>query len=45
MYEPFRQPEIGTFTSRKRYDNPAPVIHAKGVYYHSDGTGRDGYIV
>lgn len=46
MYEPNRQADIGTFSPGKRqFKAVAPVMTAKAVQYHSDGTGRDSYIV
>ena len=45
MYEPCRQADIGTFGSKHRYEQRVPAIHAKNLYYRSDGTGRDSYIV
>lgn len=45
MYEPCRQGDIGTFSPKRQYKAVAPVMTAKAVQYHSDGTGRDSYIV
>lgn len=45
MYEPISFPGIGTFSPKRRPRGNAPVIHAKNIYYRSDGTGRDSYIV
>jgi hypothetical protein len=45
MYEPCMQPDIGTFSPKRSHRSFAPLIHAKNVYYRSDGTGRDQYIV
>jgi hypothetical protein len=46
MFEPVKYPEVTTFTTLKRKTaENAPLIHAKNMYYYSDGTGRDSYIV
>jgi hypothetical protein len=45
MYEPIRYPDLGTLGAKRRIHENAPSISAKNVYYHSDGTGRDSYIV
>jgi hypothetical protein len=46
MYQPISWPKVGTFQSAKYYvrPRPAPVIHAKPVYYRANGGGRDSYI-
>lgn len=46
-YEPVKYPGIGTFSpnGKHSYRERAPVMHAKNLYYRSDGTGRDSYIV
>ena len=43
-YHPVPAMPVTSFVQRKRYEPPAPVMHSKGVQYHSDGTGRDSYI-
>ena len=43
-YKPAPAYPVTSFTQKRRYDPPAPVIHSRGVQYHSDGTGRDSYI-
>lgn len=45
MYEPVKYGDIGTFSPRRQYRAVVPAIGSKAVQYHSDGTGRDGYIV
>ena len=45
MHEPVRHPEVGSFVPKRRVADIAPQIHAKPMYYHSNGTGRDSYIV
>ncbi len=46
MYEPCKYGDVGTFSSQKRkFSGNAPTIHAKNLYYRSNGTGRDSYIV
>jgi hypothetical protein len=45
MYEPFKYPNVGTFNAKRQAKESAPAIHAKNIYYRSDGTGRDSYIV
>ena len=45
MYEPTTGPGIGSMGTRRKYRENAPAIQAKNMYYHSDGSGRDGYIV
>ena len=45
MYEPlkwesYNYPEKPIHQKAK----PAPIMHAKPVFYRSDGTGRDAYI-
>ena len=37
--------ELGTFMKSIQYKEKSPRIDSKGVYYHSDGTGRDSYVV
>lgn len=41
MSEPCKYADLGTFASKIRYKPVAPAIHAKNVYYRSDGSGRD----
>jgi hypothetical protein len=45
MYEPVKYSEVGTFTTKRHVTENAPHIHAKNMYYYSDGTGRDSYIM
>lgn len=45
MYNPVKWPEVTSFTKKRQHVAPAPVMPAKPVYYHSDGTGRDSYIM
>ena len=45
MFEPCKYADVGTFNGKSRYRATAPVIHAKNLYYRSNGTGRDSYIV
>jgi hypothetical protein len=46
MYKPITWPEVGTLQSAKFHvkPSPAPVIHAKPVFYRANGGGRDTYI-
>ena len=43
-YSPVKAPPVTTFGLPKIYQAPSPVLRARGVYYHSDGKGRDHYI-
>lgn len=45
MFEPCKYPDLGTFGGKHRYRPAVPTIHAKNLYYRSDGSGRDSYIV
>jgi len=45
MYNPVKHPDITTFAPRRRAVDAAPIMAAKPVYYYSDGTGRDSYIM
>ena len=45
MFEPCKYAEGGTMGYKNKFVERAPIIHAKNLYYHSDGTGRDSYIV
>lgn len=45
MFEPCKYSEVGTMGGKIRYNPTAPSIHAKNIFYRSDGTGRDSYIV
>lgn len=45
MHEPVKYPALGTFGGKRIYRDTAPAIHAKNIYYRSDGTGRDSYVV
>jgi hypothetical protein len=44
MYTPVKYADVTTFTVKRRPTENNPLIHAKNVYYYSDGTGRDSYI-
>ena len=33
-----------TFSTRQNFSPPSPVLKPRGVYYQSDGKGRDSYI-
>ena len=43
-YKPAPANPVTSFTQKRRYEPPAPVMHSRAVQYHSDGTGRDSYI-
>ena len=43
-YHPVPASPVTTFYTKKEYTPPAPVIKSRGVFYHSDGTGRDSYV-
>ena len=43
-YAPVKAPPVTTFGLPSIYQSPSPVLKARGVYYHSDGKGRDAYI-
>ena len=43
-YHPVKAAPGGSFVRNRNYVRPAPAKEAGGVYYHSDGTGRDNYI-
>ena len=43
-YSPVRYPEVSTFRIQNVYNPPSPILKPRGVYYHSDGKGRDSYI-
>lgn len=47
MYEPYpyKYGQVGTFASKRHYANPAPVIGPMNVFYRSDGSGRDSYVM
>ena len=45
MYQPCQYPDVGTFSPKRSQRGVAPRIEAKNLYYHSDGTGRDSYVV
>ncbi len=45
MFEPVKYPDLGTMSPKRLFRERAPIIHPKNLYYHSDGTGRDSYIV
>lgn len=44
-YQPVKYAEVRSFTQKRRVAEAAPQIHAKPLYYYSNGTGRDSYIV
>ena len=43
-YEPVKASPVTSFTAKRYYVPPSPVIKSRGVYYRSDGSGRDNYI-
>ena len=43
-YSPVPADKVGTFGSKRSWCPPAPIIKSRGVYYHSDGSGRDSYV-
>jgi hypothetical protein len=43
-FKPNDAPPIGTFSSKRTYFSPSPVVASKTVYYKSDGSGRDSYV-
>ena len=43
-YHPVPASPVTTFRTKRKYDPPAPVMKSRGVFYHSDGTGRDSYV-
>lgn len=45
MHEPVKYPPVGSFVTKRHVNENAPHIHPKNVYYYSNGTGRDSYIV
>ena len=45
MFEPTKYGDIGTFSPKRTFRPYVPIIQGKNIYYHSDGTGRDSYIV
>ena len=45
MHEAVKHPEVKSFVPKRRVADVAPLIHAKPLYYYSNGTGRDSYIV
>ena len=45
MHEAIKYADLGTFGSGRIPRVTAPIIHAKNLFYRSDGTGRDSYIV
>ena len=44
-YKPYNPGELGSFSPRRKYVEPMPTLPGKMVYYRSDGTGRDSYIM
>ena len=44
-YAPRAAPPMGKFNTRRSAVEPNPVMHAKPLHYHSDGTGRDSYVI
>ena len=45
MHETIKYADLGTFGGKRRPRESAPAIHAKNLFYRSNGTGRDSYIV
>jgi len=45
MYSPLKW-QNSSFPERPVYQKarPAPVMHAKPIFYRADGTGRDSYV-
>ena len=43
-YQPVPASPVSRFYARKQYAPPAPVIKSRGVFYQSDGSGRDSYV-
>ena len=43
-YQPIKAMPVGAFVQKRSYCPPRPAIVSRGIYYHSDGTGRDNYI-
>ena len=43
-YEPVKASPVTSFSAKRYWVPPSPVIKSRGVYYHSDGSGRDNYI-
>ncbi len=41
MYHPVNYPKGTSFNIQSGYRERVPAIHAKNLYYRSDGTGRD----
>ena len=44
FYEPVKAPAVTSFTAKRQWVPPSPIIKSRGVYYRSDGSGRDAYI-
>jgi len=47
MYSPYpyKYGSVGTFAPKRHHTPSAPTMHPMNVYYRSDGTGRDSYVV
>ena len=45
MYNPIKWPNVGTFVPKRVPTENKPLMHPMPVYYHSNGSGRDTYIV
>ena len=45
MYNPVKWPDVGSFIPKRLPQESAPQMHPMPVYYHSNGTGRDSYIM
>ena len=44
-YHPVKAAPVGSFLTKRRPPAaPRPAIVSRGIYYHSDGSGRDNYI-
>lgn len=46
QYNPVKWPEVGSIQGKPIHQKakPAPIMHAKPVFYRADGSGRDSYI-
>ena len=41
---PVKAPAVTRLAPKNYYVPPSPIIKSRGVYYRSDGSGRDNYI-
>ena len=44
FYEPVKSAAVTSFVAKRQWVPPSPIIKSRGVYYRSDGSGRDAYI-